>query len=175
MNKEKLLKYIPDCYYENILKIDYQKLKKENIKCLLFDVDNTIVPYNISKIKEELKELFQIITKEFKVYLVSNNIAKKRVSKIAATFSVSYTYFARKPSPQAFIKFTKDFAKDEVVIIGDQLLSDIYGGNNFGIKTILVDPIAKDSIFTYFNRLYEKKIFKELKRQNLFEKGKYYD
>ena len=65
---------------------------------------------------------------------------------------------------------------NEIAILGDQLLTDIIGGNKLGIKTILVDPISKeDGIFTILNRRKEKKILSELQDKNLFKKGRYYD
>ena len=63
-----------------------------------------------------------------------------------------------------------------MAIIGDQLLTDVLGGNKIGITTILVNPLSdKDSIFTIFNRSKEKRIMKKLKKEDLFVKGRYYE
>ena len=60
-------------------------------------------------------------------------------------------------------------------MIGDQLFTDMFGGNRLGIYTILVDPISKkDFILTKFTRYLEKKQSKNLKKHG-FQKGKYYD
>ena len=64
----------------------------------------------------------------------------------------------------------------EVVIIGDQILTDILGGNRVGIKTILVNPISKkDRKVTMINRRIERYIMNKLKLRKLFTKGKYYE
>ena len=66
--------------------------------------------------------------------------------------------------------------ENEVAIIGDQLLTDIVGGNKVGIVTILVNPIStKDGFFTKWNRHKEDKIIKKLRDRDLFTKGKYYE
>ena len=63
-----------------------------------------------------------------------------------------------------------------VACIGDQLLTDIKGGNMIGITTILVNPIGtKERITTKINRYFEKKILKKLRDNDLFTKGKYYE
>ena len=36
--------FYPDIYAKNIFEIDYEKLKNKGIKCLVFDLDNTLVP-----------------------------------------------------------------------------------------------------------------------------------
>ena len=68
------------------------------------------------------------------------------------------------------------YNESEVAIIGDQMLTDIIGGNKVGITAILTHPITKkDMILTYINRHREKKIIKKLSKAGLFYKGKYYD
>ena len=71
--------FYPDIYAENIFKIDYEKLKDKGIKCLIFDLDNTLVPVKSSKASKEVKELFTSLKrKKFTVILMSNSL-KKRV------------------------------------------------------------------------------------------------
>ncbi len=50
-------KYIPDVYQKSIYTIDYSKLKEKGIKCLLFDLDNTLAPYHIKMVDEKLIEI----------------------------------------------------------------------------------------------------------------------
>ena len=64
----------------------------------------------------------------------------------------------------------------EVAIIGDQMLTDICGGNKIGITTILVNPISTtDPVWTKFNRHFEHRIMNKLTAHDLFFKGRYYD
>ena len=85
---------------------------------------------------------------------------------------------ASKPSKKSFEKVLEKYKYSitEVAIIGDQLLTDIVGGNKVGITTVLVNPVSsKDPFWTKPNRFFEKKIMKKLKDHDLFSKGRYYD
>ena len=71
--------------------------------------------------------------------------------------------------------YENDYNESEV-IIGDQILTDVLGGNLVGITTILVNPISqKDFFLTNFTRIIERKIIKKLRNYELFTLGKYYD
>ena len=55
---------------------------------------------------------------------------------------------------------------EEVVVIGDQLLTDVLGGNRVGLHTILVVPVAQtDGLVTRFNRKIERRIMKNMKKK----------
>lgn len=169
-------KLIPTMYCANIYNIDYQKLKDKHIKCLLFDLDNTCVPYPQKTPTEELKKLFKdLIKMDFKVIIFSNT-TPNRLDKFK-DLGVEVFGLSRKPSTKNFYKIlTKYFyQKKEVCIIGDQLFTDILGGNKVGIYTLLVDPLGpKDFIATKLSRLLEKIIFKILAQKKIHEKGEYY-
>ena len=113
-------KFLPDMYCENIFTINYKKLKKENIKCLLFDVDNTITPAREEKFFEETKELLKKLEKDFKVILFSNNF-EKRITKFGKYYDVDIEYLALKPLPFKYKKILRKYGykKEEVACIGD--------------------------------------------------------
>lgn len=161
-------KYLPDMCYKNIFEVDYKKLKEDQIKLLLFDLDNTIIPDNVKEIDDDIRELFKKIKKlNIKPMIFSNSIKPKKIKRICNDLDIDYIYFALKPLSFNFKKVIRknNVKKEEVAIIGDQLLTDIKGGNKVGINTILVKPISEyDSIFTRLNRLKEKKIMKKLNR-----------
>lgn len=170
-------KYVPDIYQESIYDINYKNLKEHGIKCLLFDLDNTIVPYNEKILKAETKELFyQLKQQGFKLIIFSNS-PKFRVKAFAEQLNVDVYGGVRKPSPKGFNKILDKykFTENEVAIIGDQILTDIVGGNKVGIITILITPFGKDPIWTRINRVKERKIMQRLRDKNLFKKGKYYE
>lgn len=170
-------KFIPKEYYESIFKINYKKLKERNIKCLLFDLDNTCVPYKEKNPTKELEELFKKLTQlGFKV-IIFTNAPKKRIIPFKK-LNVDYNYSSKKPFKTNFNKIlTKyNYKKEEVCIIGDQLFTDILGGNRIGINTILVDPLSKDDlIFTKILRGLEIILINNYKKKGLFNKGEYYD
>ena len=171
-------RYLPDVYQENIYKINYDKLREIGIKCLLFDLDNTIVPFSERVPREETKALFKILkNKGFKIIIFSNS-PKIRLKIFEEQLDVDVFGNAKKPCSKSFNKIFKTykFTENEVAIIGDQILTDIVGGNKVGITTILTTPLVnKDPFWTKPNRFREKKIMNKLRANNLFKKGKYYE
>lgn len=170
--------YVPDIYKKSINTIDYNKLKTRGIKCILFDLDNTLVPYTEKVPSKKNKELFKKIKDlGFKVIIFSNS-GKKRLKPFKEELDVDCYYRCFKPSPKKFEQVLKEYKynQSEVAIVGDQMLTDVLGGNRVGITTILVNPVCKkDFIITKFNRRKEKKVIKKLSKLDLFYKGRYYD
>lgn len=171
-------KYIPDVYQKSIYTIDYSKLKEKGIKCLLFDLDNTLVPYHIKSANEKITELFSNLKDMGFQVIIFSNSCKNRVKAFKEALEVDCCAGARKPNPKRFYHILKMYhlEEDEVAIIGDQMLTDILGGNRVGITTILVNPISlKDPIWTKPNRFFEKRIMRKLRNHDLFSKGRYYE
>lgn len=171
-------KYVPDIYQKSIFTIDYDKLKLRGIKCLLFDLDNTIVPFSVKQADEKVKNLFHDLKeKEFKVIIFSNS-PKIRLQPFKDYLEVDCCANARKPFKKNFVNVLNEYKynENEVAIIGDQLLTDIIGGNNVGITTVLINPISKkDPIWTKPARFRERKIMNKLKDHNLFFQGRFYE
>lgn len=171
-------KYMPDIYQQSIYTIDYQKLKKRGIKCLLFDLDNTLVPSYIKEPNDKIKELFDNLKNEgFQVILFSNS-GKNRLQPFKEYLEVDCCASACKPLRVKFLRVLKkiNVKETEVAIIGDQIMTDILGGNRVGITTILINPVSqKDFILTNVTRFLENRVLNKLTKRNLFLKGKYYD
>lgn len=170
-------KYIPDVYQKSIYNINYEKLYLQGIKCLLFDLDNTISPAKEKVLCNKTKKLFDSLKKDFKIILFSNNF-EKRVKEFSQFYDVEFEYLSLKPLSHKYKKVLRlnNYKPSKVAAIGDQIVTDIYGGNKAGIMTILVDPISQiDEKETFINRKIEKMIFKKFEKQELFKKGRYYD
>ena len=172
------MKYVPNMYKKTIIDIPYDKLLNDGIKCLVFDLDNTIALIDENFPSKEVRELFNKINKKFSIFILSNNSSGRRVGAFAKELGTKSIHFACKPFTRGLRKISKNynFNKNEMVIIGDQLVTDIYAGSRFGIKTILVDPLAdKDLWITKFNRIKENRKLRKYSKKNLFERGKYYE
>lgn len=170
-------RFIPSIYQESIFTINYNKLKDDGIKCLLFDLDNTISPAKEVVLNEKIKELFDKLKNDFKIILFSNNFPK-RISKFGNYYDVDIACISLKPFSYKYryILHKYGYKKNEVAAIGDQLLTDIQGGNKMGLKTILVNPISEiDEKETWLNREIEKKIFKYFNKKDILKKGRYYE
>lgn len=170
--------FIPDMYQKSIYHINYDKLKEDGIRCLLFDLDNTCVPFKDKKPNKKLIELFEMLKDmDFKVILFSN-ATKKRILPFKNGLNVDCSASSRKPNSKKLLKIIDQFhyQLSEVAIIGDQLYTDILCGNRVGIKTILVNPMSKDDMFfTKMFRFLEKNKFKKFAKRGVLEKGKYYE
>lgn len=171
-------KYVPDIYKKDIFSINYDNLMSRGIKCLFFDLDNTIAPIFEKNSSEEVKDLFKYLkSKKFNITIVSNSLAN-RVSVFADELKVEYLCNAKKPSPKKVIDLIKanNYAVDQTAIIGDSMLDDVVVGNKVGITTILTDQIHKREFpFARIKRIKEKRIQKKLRDNNLFTKGRYYE
>ena len=165
-------------YKQNIYEVNYEKLKKQGIKCLLFDLDNTIAAPNVKKPTEEVKKLVdKLKIMGFRIVIFSNS-PKGRVKPFKDELEVDASASTKKPKKTKFLKVLSlyNYTITEVAIIGDQILTDVVGGNKVGILTILTDPISKkDFILTKINRLREKIVIRKLSKKSLFIKGKYYE
>lgn len=169
--------FIPDIYAQSIYTINYKKLKKNGIKCLLFDLDNTIAPYKVTEPDQKVKELIARLEADFKVIIVSNS-GKNRLRPFKEKLNVDVAFSSKKPLKGKYKKILElyHFKIDEVACIGDQLLTDILGANRMGLTSILVNRVAKYEMFpTRINRFMEKFILKKLAKQNILVSGVYYD
>ena len=167
----------PTMYRKNIFEIDYQRLKEMGITCLVFDLDNTLGLIKDKKCSVRVKKLLKRLQKDFLIFISSNNTGR-RLKPYLTELGVEGMSMAFKPSTKNLRKLKKKYGlkKAEMVMIGDQLVTDIFSGNRFKIMTILVDPLGeKDLKVTYFNRKIENKIIDYYQRQELFERGKYYE
>ena len=170
--------YMPDIYQKSIYYINYDKLYKKGIRCILFDLDNTMTPSYVKKPTKRLKRLFdELKDKGFKLIIISNS-PKYRLEPFKTYLNVDACSFSLKPSKNKYEKIMEKFKykSTELAAIGDQLLTDIYGANKLDITSILVNPLTeKDYNITMFNRIVEKYIFIRLEKKDLFTRGKYYE
>lgn len=170
-------KFRPTMYKKDIFSINYKKLKKDGITCLIFDLDNTLALLEEKECPEKTKELIKKLQKDFLIFIISNNI-KSRIEPYKRALGVDAVSFAMKPLTLGLerIKLHYHLKKKEMVMIGDQIVTDILSGNNFNIKTILVDPLGeKDLKITSLNRKIEQKILNKYQKRGIFERGKYYE
>lgn len=168
---------IPNSYVKNIYTIDYKKLYKKGYKNFIFDIDNTILPVNVKEVPEELVKLFKKLDKQkVKVCIVSNN-KLERVLPVATKLDVLYLSEAKKPKKEAFDKALKILGSnlEDTIMVGDQMLTDIKGANEYGLYSILVDPVDnKYDIKTGTSRVLQNIMIKKLSKKNIFHKKSYY-
>jgi len=168
---------IPNCYVKNVYDIDYKKLYKKGYLNLIFDIDNTILPVNDTAVPNELVELFKKIKKiGFNICLVSNN-KEERVLPPAKILNVLYLAEAKKPTKEGFDKALAvlDGNVEDTVMVGDQMLSDIKGANEYGLYSVLVEPVDdKYDIKTGTSRVLQNIMMRRLGKKNIFHRNSFY-
>ena len=157
----------PRIYVNSILDIPVDELKKLRIKAFILDLDNTITEWNSNKITQEITSWFELIKQEgFQACILSNN-NEQRVLKVAESLNIPYVYRAQKPRRGGYYKAMSimQVSPRETAVIGDQIFTDVLGGNRAGLLTILVVPIArKEFVGTKFSRSLEYLVLRRLKK-----------
>lgn len=167
----------PNIYQKTIHDINYNELKASGIKCLIYDLDNTLGLISHKNCPDETKDLLNKLKKDFTILISSNN-TKKRLKPYLEELGIDGVAWSMKPSIKSliYIKTKYKLKKKEMCIIGDQIVTDILAGNRYRIKTILVDPLGeKDLKITGLNRKIEAIIVKRYEKKGIFERGEYYE
>lgn len=152
----------------SIYDINLAELKSSGYDCIMLDLDNTLLPWKDCRISDEcIAWIEEARGLGFKLSIVSNTHNPKRLQQIAEKLDVFAIDRALKPRGAGFKRAVEAACTESsrAVVVGDQLLTDIFGGNLFGAYTILVTPIHhREFIGTKVSRLVEKVIFALLRR-----------
>ena len=167
----------PTKYYENIYKINYKELKKLGIKCLVFDLDNTLGLIKDKSCPKESIDLLKKLKKDFIVVVCTNNTTK-RLAPYLEELDVEGYPLSFKPTTLGLrkIKNKYNLEKEEMCVIGDQFLTDVFYGKRFKVMTIFVDKLGKNDLkVTMLNRFIENIIIKKYSKKGIFKRGNYYE
>ncbi len=149
----------PKIHIESIFDIDIEMLKNNNIKGLIIDIDNTLVPWSAKNLDKKAHDfILKLIQEGFQICFLSNG-TRKRVEEFNKDIQLPAIYNAGKPFKLSYKKAMKlmNTNKSNTAVIGDQIFTDIMGGNKLGLFTILVNPLSKQEFFwTRFVRILEK-------------------
>ena len=154
----------PGSYLSSVHAVDLDDLTARGIRVLLLDLDNTLLPRDTNVVPDELKAWAAgLRDRGFSVCLVSNNW-HERVHHVASELGFDLVDKAVKPLPFAFLAALRRAGakRREAAVIGDQLFTDILGGNMLGMRTVLVSPLsATDLPHTLFLRRLEALVLKD--------------
>lgn len=134
-----LVKFYPYEYVDDVFSIDYNALYEQGYRGLIFDIDNTLVHHGDDS-TSQIDQLFRDIQAiGFKTLLLSNN-EEKRINRFVENITTYYICDAEKPKPWGYLKAldVMELEKSEVVVIGDQVFTDVFGANRVGMASILV-------------------------------------
>ena len=161
--------FYPKSYFNKIVDIDVNFFIEKNIKAVLLDIDNTIIDKRHNMV-QGLEEWVKILKENnIKICILSNTNKKKKAQNLSDKLDVPFIYFAKKPLKFGFKRAKKILEIEDnktIAVIGDQVLTDVFGANRCKMYSILVKPLKKEDIFiTKINRLIEKQILKSYFKQ----------
>ncbi len=155
--------FLPDEFLPSVTALDTEKAWEEGIRVILFDIDNTLVPYDVPVADEALSRyLLSLRERGFFLALISNNNSD-RVDKFNEAFGFFSISDAGKPSTAAVHRALTHFGVEprELLVVGDQLLTDVLAARRAGCAVVAVEPIKKkESLFFSFKRMLEKPLKK---------------
>lgn len=139
------LRLKPTYIVDRVTDINLEELRDENIKGLIFDLDNTLMPPKTCNLPEDIAQWIIEAKVDFKIAILSNNPDKSYVKQAGEQIGCIAFEKAGKPRRKAALLALKDMEliPSQVVMVGDRPLTDIWVGQRLGIITILVDPIMK--------------------------------
>ena len=157
----------PKEHFNNVKEITIEYLRKNKINALILDVDNTLIDYDRNLDEEIIKWAEHLKEQGIKLYILSNSNKKEKVKTVAEKLKIEYEYFGKKPLKTGFKKVQKKLQEksENIGVVGDQIFTDVLGGNRCKMFTILVEPIAeKDIWITLLKRPIEKAIKNRYKK-----------
>ena len=151
----------PDIYLKKVEDITPELLTEKKIKALILDVDNTLIDMKEQVSETIVQWAMNLRGHGFKLYILSNTNKKEKVKAVANKLGIPYKNFAKKPLKSGFLKVKEELKEKEeqIAVVGDQIFTDIIGGNRCNMFTILVDPIdERDYWYTAWKRPMENAI-----------------
>lgn len=162
-------KFIPFAHAKSIYEIDVDFYKRNGVTTLFMDLDNTLDSFKAREPKEETINLVKKLKENgINPIIISNNKAS-RVSGYANLLGVEFLSSARKPFSK---KIKKEIAKrgidkNNVMLVGDQMMTDVLAANGAKIKVVLTEKIVKeDQWTTHINRIFDRPIRKYHRKHN---------
>jgi HAD superfamily phosphatase (TIGR01668 family) len=158
----------PKLYLEGIKQINIEILKKNKIKGLILDIDNTLIDYNKNLVEGAKSWCDELKGQGIRMCILSNTNKEEKVKKVANELNLEYIFFAHKPNKKGFKKAQNilRLKPENIAVVGDQIFTDVLGGNRSKMFTILTKPIDERDIWiTKLKRPFERIVVKKyLKR-----------
>jgi uncharacterized protein len=155
---------VPSEVVKSVKALDYQAKYKAGFRHLMFDLDNTLTTYAFNEPDAQLITFInELKAIGFQVSIVSNSGAK-RVNPFIEALGVGGKPSCKKPTI-GVLKTLIGTDLESIILIGDQLLTDIWAANKLGVRSVLVHPIdlSTDKAFTSFNRKLERFFVKRIR------------
>lgn len=162
----------PDALVGSVLDIDLESLKSRGIDALILDLDNTLLAWETEEIPSEVAEwVARARSLGFKVCIASNG-TRSRVRKLAGALGVPAISKAVKPRKKPF-RLAMEMLQttpDRTAVVGDQVFTDVLGGNRLALYTILIQPVSRVELkTTRMVRRVERRVLSRLHKKGRIE------
>ncbi|WP_017294674.1 YqeG family HAD IIIA-type phosphatase [Geminocystis herdmanii] len=119
-------------------------IQKYNLKGLVLDVDETLIPWNEKQLSSELINWVNDVRPIVDLWLVSNNLSENRIRSIASRLDLPFIFGAAKPSRRKLRQAVEamNHPIEQIAMVGDRLFTDVLVGNRLGMFTIFVEPMV---------------------------------
>ena len=155
--------FLPDIRLEKVTDITVELLNKYGIESLILDVDNTLSTHHGEILTDGLPQWLSYMKENNIGLTVLSNSKEQRVKPFAEKIDLQYISLGLKPLPFGYIRAVKKLGtkRKNTAIVGDQIFTDVLGGNTVGVKTILLTPIKPEDGWSFkLRRKLESFIFK---------------
>lgn len=163
-------RFYPHKLAGNVFELGVDFYISQNIRGVIFDIDNTLVTHDTARPPKEIADYFRSLREAgIRCGVVSNNYAD-RVEPFCKDLGVPFISRAWKPFKKNLRAMQKTLSLDSknICLVGDQIFTDIYGGRRMGFYTVLVTAVGENETgFVAFKRIFEKAVLDEFKRKNL--------
>ena len=135
---------IPRGVYPSFSALDPKALRAKGVKLVLADLDNTLVPYKVPTPNEDVVAWKQALEAEgIQLFILSNSRKPGRAQRFAEALGVPFQGHSGKPKKKGYLRAMERMGAkpEETIMVGDQIFTDILGGNNAGVTPLLVQPI----------------------------------
>jgi HAD superfamily phosphatase (TIGR01668 family) len=160
MNKRGWLRWCPDEVVSSVTDIDPANLVGQGIQAVLLDLDNTLVSWQRMDVPNAVRQWVEAMKRAgLRLCIVSNTRRRRRLEALSKELDIAYVPRAFKPRRYGLRQALDQLraSPEEAVMIGDQIFTDVWGGNRMGMRTILVLPMARrEFIGTRATRLLER-------------------
>lgn len=155
-------KYLkPDRVFPKMSDVPFSDLRAAGLKYALLDLDNTLAADHVHEPSDYTREIISELRNAGFTCCIVSNAKSTRSSDFAAMIPVDCISYANKPSPSGIYRALDLLGapKQETVLFGDQIFTDIVAAKRAGIFAVLVEPYSKKEVFyVMIKRPFEKLI-----------------
>ncbi len=138
--------------------LSLSQLQSDGVRGIIFDLDSTLIAPRSGRLSAEVEQWLLEARDKFKLAVVSNNKNDVYMQQVQEVLNMPVLGRAAKPATKVFKQVLAEFdlPPDDVVVVGDRPLTDIWGGQRAGMKTALVMPLKtqiESRLILFFRKL----------------------